>query len=129
MGKKILVVDDEKMITKSIAMRLSNENYEVDVADDGASALGKFVACEDDSAYDLVILDIMMPGMDGVEVLKAMRREEKLRGIDYGDGVPVIMLTALKEKCFDSFNEGCDDYIVKPFKSEDLIAKVAEKLG
>lgn len=129
MSKRILIVDDEEMIAKSISIRLGKEGYEIDTAVDGESALGKFIAQKNGLGYDLLILDIMMPGVDGLQLLKLVRHEEELRGIAYGDGVPIIMLTALKQKCFESFDSGCDDYIIKPFKTEDLLAKVAEKLA
>lgn len=129
MAKRILVVDDEEMITKSLSIRLTKQGYETEVASDGEGALGKFVVAHDKLPYDMLILDIMMPGLDGLELLKAIRREEELRGIAYGDGVPIIMLTALKQDWFKSFEAGCDDYIIKPFESDVLLAKVKEKIG
>lgn len=110
---RILLVDDEKNICELLRLYLKKEGYEVIIANNGQEALKKF------SEYKIaaVILDIMMPGMDGVDVLKEIRKDSD---------IPVIMLTA-KGETIDKvlgLELGADDYIVKPFEPKELIARV-----
>jgi len=116
-GKKILIADDEKDITDIIAYNLSKENYLVICAYDGAQALELFKK----ENPDLVLLDIMMPELDGFEVCRAIREKSQ---------VPIIMLTARAEesdKVF-GFDLGIDDYVTKPFSTNELIARVKANL-
>ena len=109
----ILVVDDDPNISRLEQLYLEKENYEVRTAADGNAALESFRKLPP----DLVVLDVMLPGMDGYEVLKAIRRS--------GD-IPVIMVTARGET-FDKvlcLELGADDYIVKPFDGKELLARV-----
>ncbi len=78
--------------------------------------------------YDLICLDIMMPEMDGIEALVAIRELEKEKGVEGLDGVKVIMTTAKgrSEDIFDAFNTGCEAYIIKPVKKSELIAEIQE---
>lgn len=110
---KILVVDDEELIRNVIKEYCANENYTVLEAENGIEAL-KIVEKE---KIDLIILDIMMPKMDGFETLKKIREEKSL---------PVIILSARKEEYdkLSGFNIGADDYIVKPFSPKELIARI-----
>jgi len=113
MKPQILVADDDEMIAASIRRALIYEGYDVSVAKDGAQAL----AAARDRHPDLVILDVMMPEIDGVEVCRRLRAE--------GD-VPVLMLTA-KDTVADrvlGLDSGADDYLVKPFAYEELLARV-----
>ncbi len=109
----ILVVDDDPEITSLIKRALVYEGYTVDTAGDGSEALSKAL----DREPDLVILDIMMPGIDGIEVSKRLR--------EAGD-VPILMLTA-KGTVADrvaGLDAGADDYLVKPFSIDELNARV-----
>jgi len=111
---KVLVVEDEAKVVEFIKKGLEEEGFEVDAAYDGMEAL-KYLS---QNKYGVVILDIMLPEMDGNEVLKIMRER--------GDNTPVIMLTA-KDELEDkvkSFNMGCDDYITKPFSFEELLLRI-----
>lgn len=110
---KILVVDDEKLLVKGIKFNLENEGYAVDACHDGLSGL----AAAKTGAYDLVILDLMMPGMDGLEVCREIRNFST---------VPVIMLTARSDDSdlLMGFESGADDYITKPFNILELKARV-----
>ncbi|MBQ7636724.1 MAG: response regulator, partial [Lachnospiraceae bacterium] len=104
MGKKILVVDDEKLIVKGIRFSLEQDDYEVDCAYDGEEALNKVK----NNDFDLVILDLMLPKMNGYEVCREIR--------EFSD-IPVIMLTA-KDQDMDKImglEYGADDYVTKPF--------------
>lgn len=110
---RILVVDDETNIRLVIKEYLKHENYLVDEAIDGNDALSKI----DQIKYDLMILDIMMPNMDGFEVL---------RRIDKKKLMPVIVLSARDDEYdkLEGFDLGVDDYVTKPFSPKELIARV-----
>ncbi|MBI5144028.1 MAG: response regulator transcription factor [Candidatus Omnitrophica bacterium] len=111
---RILVIEDEKKITDFIRKGLKEEGYAVDVAYDGEE--GFFLAKTND--YDLILLDLMLPKMDGITVCKRLRGE--------GISTPVLMLTA-KETVKDrvtGLDAGADDYLTKPFAFEELLARV-----
>lgn len=110
---KILIAEDESAIAEIIAYNLSNEGYETAMAKDGVACMETF----DTWAPDLVLLDVMMPRMDGFETLREIRKKSR---------VPVIMLTA-KDSEGDRIRGlelGADDYVVKPFSMGELIARV-----
>jgi two-component system alkaline phosphatase synthesis response regulator PhoP len=114
---KILVVDDEPSITNLVSAYLKPEGYEVFVASDGNAGLKAARAFKP----DLVILDVMLPGMDGVELLSRLRRESD---------VYVIMLTAKTEETdkIVGLSVGADDYVTKPFSPRELVARVKAAL-
>ncbi|MBK0347300.1 response regulator transcription factor [Aerococcaceae bacterium zg-ZJ1578] len=115
--KKILVVDDEKAISDIIAFNLQNEGYQVETAYDGQAGLEKF----HEVSPDLVLLDLMLPKMDGLEICREIRK---------GSSVPIIMLTA-KDSEIDKvlgLELGADDYVTKPFSNRELIARVKANL-
>lgn len=118
--EKILVIEDDDDIQELIKHHLSKEGYRVSLAstgEDGASKLTK-------EPYDCVLLDLMLPGMDGLEVCKLMKKNPKLQN------VPVIMVTAKGEESdiVSGLELGADDYIVKPFSPKVLIARVRATL-
>jgi DNA-binding response OmpR family regulator len=110
---KILVVDDEKTLVKGIKFNLEHEGYDVDTAEDGEQAVEKARA----SAFDLIIMDLMMPKIDGLEACRRIREFS---------GVPVIMLTARSENTdkLIGFEYGADDYMTKPFNILELKARI-----
>jgi two-component system, OmpR family, response regulator MprA len=112
---KILVVDDEPAVRDSLRRALELEGYEVDLAPDGEAALAQL---EQPAHPDAVVLDILMPGIDGLEVCRRLR--------EAGDEVPVLMLTARTE--VDSrvagLDAGADDYLPKPFALAELLARL-----
>lgn len=110
---KILVVDDEKLLVKGIKFNLEHEGYDVDTAYDGEEA----VRLATESFYDLIVLDLMMPKIDGLEVCRRIREFS---------GVPVIMLTAKGEDMdkIIGFEYGADDYITKPFNILELKSRI-----
>ena len=110
---RILVVDDEKLLVKGMRFNLENEGYEVETAYDGRTA----VDMAKTGNYDLIILDVMMPEMDGLETCMHIR--------EFSD-VPVIMLTARSEDTdkLMGFEYGADDYVTKPFNILELKARV-----
>lgn len=111
---KILIVDDEPAMCQGLADNLQFEGYETDVAENGILALEQLHL----HTYDLVILDVMMPGMSGFEVCKQLRKAD--------NQVPVILLTAKGEEIDRvlGLELGADDYITKPFSLRELIARV-----
>jgi DNA-binding response OmpR family regulator len=110
---KVLVVEDEKDISKIVCKYLEKENYEYDLADNGFDALELFNL----NKYHLVLLDIMMDGIDGLEVIKRIR--------DISD-VPVLMTTAKVEEAdrIKGFDLGADDYVVKPYSPRELMRRI-----
>ena len=110
---KILVVDDEKLLVKGIKFNLENEGYTVECCYDGATA----VQMAAQGSYDLIILDLMMPGLDGLEACQRIRQTST---------VPIIMLTARSEDADKllGFESGADDYITKPFNILELKARI-----
>ena len=114
---KVLMVDDESRMRKLVSDFLTRKGYIVIEAGDGEEALDRFYADKDIS---LVILDVMMPNMNGWDTLKAIRKNEKTKHL------PVIMLTAVNEdqKMVTGLKIGADDYIVKPFVLPNLLARM-----
>lgn len=114
MSARILVVDDDPKITSFLKRGLAFEGYSVDVAMDGQSALKSAL----EKQPDLVILDIMMPGIDGYEVARRLRAGD--------EQMPILMLTARDEVAdrVQGLDSGADDYLVKPFAYEELLARV-----
>jgi two-component system response regulator MprA len=112
---KILVVDDERAVRESLRRALELEGYEIELAEDGRQALER-LAREDQP--DAVILDVLMPGVDGLEVCRTLRSQ--------GSRLPVLMLTARTqvEDRVEGLDAGADDYLTKPFALEELLARV-----
>lgn len=121
MTKKVLIVDDEPNIVISVEFLMRREGFEVLVARDGEEGLARIQAARP----DLVVLDVMMPKLDGFEVCKAVRADPTL------GGVRILMLTAKGRAAEISkgLALGADAYIPKPFATRELVAKVKELLG
>jgi two-component system phosphate regulon response regulator PhoB len=119
-AKRILLVEDERDMAELVAMRLQKEHYEVEVAHDGQLGLDRIRA----SKPDLVLLDIMLPGMTGTEVLREIRNDPGTSSI------PVIVLTARSEEgdVVAGLHIGADDYVTKPFAMSVLVARIAAVL-
>ena len=120
MPERILVVDDDRDIARFVELNLSLEGFEVEVAHDGVHALELASA----NPPDLILLDVMMPGVDGVEVVRRLRAQSSTASI------PVVMLTAksLSADKVVGLTAGADDYIVKPFDTLELVARVRTTL-
>lgn len=114
--EKVLIVEDDKHIAKLVKYNLDKAGFETSVAKNGEEALS-FI---DKEEIHLVILDIMLPGMDGFEVCKEMKKEDRFKAI------PIIMLTAKGEETdrVVGFELGADDYVVKPFSPRELVLRV-----
>jgi two-component system, OmpR family, response regulator MprA len=112
---KILVVDDERAVRESLRRALELEGYEIELAEDGAQALERLGS---DPEPDAMVLDVLMPGMDGLEVSRTVRRN--------GNKLPILMLTARTqvEDRVEGLDAGADDYLTKPFALEELLARV-----
>ena len=113
--KKILIVDDEEEISCLIRDYLVKDNFETDMASNGKEAIDKL--SKKDNMFDLVVLDIMMPGLDGLEVIKIIRKTSN---------IPVIFLTSKNEEIDKvlGLEIGADDYITKPFSPREMVARI-----
>ena len=114
---KILLIEDEERIARFVELELTHEGYEVEKAYDGRAGL----ALAESGRHDLVLLDIMLPELNGLEVLRRLRK---------GSSVPIIMLTA-RDAVMDKvsgLDMGADDYITKPFQIEELLARIRAAL-
>src|SRR5204863_6302159 len=112
---RILVVDDEPAVREAVGRALERSGYDVELAPSGEDALEKLAA---DGAADAVVLDVLMPGLDGLEVSRRLRAQ--------GNEIPILMLTA-RDTVPDrvaGLDAGADDYLVKPFALEELLARV-----
>ena len=111
---KVLLVEDEKYLAEAIAEVLKKKNYDIDLSYDGEDGLDNALS----GVYDIVLLDIMLPKLDGLSLLKEMRSE--------GISTPVILLTAKGEveDRIVGLDSGADDYLPKPFKMEELLARM-----
>ena len=112
---RILVVDDERAVRESLRRALELEGYEIELAGDGSEALYRLESTDEP---DAMILDVLMPGVDGLEVCRRLR--------DTGSKLPVLMLTARTEveDRVAGLDAGADDYVTKPFALEELLARV-----
>ena len=115
---RILLVEDEEKLARFVELELTHEGYQVDKAFDGRTGLDM----AEKGGYDLLLLDIMLPGLNGLEVLRRLRKND--------DHVPVIMLTA-RDAVMDKvtgLDMGADDYVTKPFSIEELLARIRAAL-
>jgi two-component system response regulator MprA len=112
---RILIVDDERAVRESLRRALELEGYEIELAEDGAQALERLEA---EPEPDAMVLDVLMPQMDGLEVSRTLRRS--------GSKLPILMLTARTqvEDRVEGLDAGADDYLTKPFALEELLARV-----
>ncbi len=127
---RILIVEDDHVSRKFLFKFLSSYG-ECDVTVDGMEALEAFMMAHDEGEqYDMICLDIMMPRLDGIQTLKAIRDIEKQKGIDETRRVKVVMTTALNDtqKVYESFETGCEAYASKPIDTSKLV-DVMMRLG
>lgn len=120
-ARKILIVDDSETILQVTQMMLAKEPYELIVARDGAEGVARAL----ETKPDLILMDVMMPKMTGFDALRALRSN------DLTSAVPIVMVTtrAEAESLETGYANGCNDYIVKPIDSMELITKVHDLLG
>jgi DNA-binding response OmpR family regulator len=118
---RILVADDNPQIAKLVALKLSMSGHEVTVVGDGLEAVGAF----ERSVPELCILDVMMPGISGLQVLKTLRQKPEF------DKIPIVILTAIGEEkhVVQALRDGADEYVTKPFSPAELLARVERLLA
>ena len=117
MADRILIVEDEEKLARFVELELTHEGYEVQKAFDGRTGLAMAL----EGACDLILLDVMLPGMSGLELLRRLRKEKQ---------IPVILVTA-RDAVMDKvtgLDMGADDYITKPFEIEELLARIRAAL-
>ena len=117
MSQRVLVIEDDQSIAEIVGILLRGEGYEVSYCANGLQALNAFVTV----SPDLVLLDLMLPGQDGIDVCRAIREIS---------GTPIVMLTARSDSqdVVTGLESGADDYIVKPIKNEELLARIRARL-
>ena len=120
---KILLVEDDKELSKIMQLELKHEGFEVHPVYDGRQALDEVSAKQQTEPYDLMLLDVMLPKVSGLEVLRKLRAQAETTN---QKSVPIILVTARGETIdkVDGLNSGADDYITKPFKIEELLARI-----
>ena len=120
---KILLVEDDKELSKIMQLELKHEGFEVYPVYDGRQALDEIAAKQQTEPYDLMLLDVMLPKVSGLEVLRKLRAQAETAN---QKSVPIILVTARGETIdkVDGLNSGADDYITKPFKIEELLARI-----
>jgi two-component system copper resistance phosphate regulon response regulator CusR len=116
--RKVLIIEDERKIADTLKFGLSEHGYHVEAAYDGNIGLSIFM----NHNFDLVILDINLPGINGFELCKAIRRQN--------DKIPIIMLTSMSrlDDKIEGYDAGADDYVVKPFEFKELLMKIRAQL-
>lgn len=114
MNLKVLIADDEEKLAEAVSDMLESENYEVDIVTNGKEALEK----AKENVYNCIILDVMMPGLSGIEVVEELRR--------LNIKTPIILLTAktLTDDKVEGLDAGANDYITKPFQRKELLARI-----
>ncbi|WP_440772197.1 response regulator transcription factor [Natronorubrum sp. DTA28] len=118
MSGRVLVVEDDEQISEILSYRLEIADYEVTVIDDGDDCWAYLE--ETDELPDAMLLDVMLPGIDGFGVLRRLQRTDRY------DGMPVILITGrgLEDDVIQGFDLGADDYIVKPFSPSEVVARL-----
>jgi two-component system chemotaxis response regulator CheY len=126
---KILVVDDNAA-NRELLVETFRDTASCDVAVNGREAMDVYRQnVSDGRMYDIILLDLAMPEVDGIEFLKFVRAIESEAGVVPGEGVPVIIVTAFVGSFMKAFNGGCDDYVLKPVDPLALLQKVRLKLS
>jgi two-component system, OmpR family, response regulator ResD len=122
MGKTICIIDDEVTLREVVRRYLEHDGFRVVEAENGAAALTLLR----EKPVDLILLDVMLPGLDGFTVMRVLRHSGEYAALDVNGGVPVIMLTSRGNEVdrIAGFELGVDDYVVKPFSPRELVARV-----
>src|SRR3989338_4700084 len=125
---RILIVDDN-FENRQLLAEILREVAECDFAATGKEAIDAYnLSLQKHDPYSLILLDIELPGMNGLEILEKIRESEKNAGIPLGEGITIIIITAYEKRFLEAFNRGCDDYVLKPIDTTILLNKIAEKL-
>lgn len=120
----ILIVEDSQT-NLDILREILNDCGSCDTARSGLEAVEKFNhSLRVKEYYDLILLDIGLPGLSGMRILHKIRLSEQRAGISVGDGIPIIMVTSYKERFLEAYDKGCHDYILKPIDPDILLRKI-----
>lgn len=124
---KYLIVDDDPDCRLLLDDILSGYGHGHQAWDGSEATFAVRLALEEGHPYDLICLDILMPGKSGHETLQAIRKLEKDHGIRGAQAAKIVMTTSLRDRkqCLQTFNEGCDDYLVKPVSEEEILVKLS----
>ncbi|MCK5216058.1 MAG: response regulator [Candidatus Omnitrophica bacterium] len=123
---KILIVDDN-FENRQLLAEILREVALCDFAATGIEAVDAYnLSVRREEPYSLILLDIELPEVNGLEILEKIRGSEKDAGIALGDGIPIIIVTAYEKRFLEAYNKGCDDYILKPIDTEILFQKIAD---
>ncbi len=121
---KVLIVDDS-FVDRKLLVEILKKRAECDIASNAKEAVEACnLAINENKPYDVILLDVEMPDINGIEFLESVRSIEEEAGVALGKGIPIVMVTAHKEAFMKAFKEGCDDYILKPINAQTLISKV-----
>lgn len=122
---KILIVDDN-FENRMLLAEILREIAVCDFAATGKEAIEAYnLSTQRQSPYSLILLDIELPEVNGLEILHRIRESEKAAGVALGEGVPIIIVTAYEKRFVEAFNKGCDDYVLKPIDTDILLTKIA----
>lgn len=122
---RILIVDDN-FENRMLLAEILREIAVCDFAATGKEAIEAYnLSTQRQEPYSLILLDIELPEVNGLEILHRIRESEKSAGIALGDGVPIIIVTAYEKRFVEAFNKGCDDYVLKPIDTDVLLSKIA----
>lgn len=122
---KILIVDDN-FENRQLLAEILREIAICDFAASGKEAIDAYnLSLKKQDPYSLILLDIELPEINGLEILGKIRESEKAAGIALGDGIPIIIVTAYEKRFLEAYNKGCDDYVLKPIDTEILMNKLA----
>lgn len=124
----ILVVEDN-FENQQLLVEILRDHAHCETASNGKEAIEKYNSALSNQPYDLILLDVEMPEIGGLELLRKIRQSEEAADIPLGEGVSIIMVTAHKKPFLDAFYQGCNDYLVKPIDANKLIQKIEKKLG
>lgn len=122
---KILVVDDN-FENRQLLAEILREIAVCDFAASGKEAIEAYnLSLKKNETYSLILLDIELPEVNGLEILKKIRESEESAGIALGDGIPIIIVTAYEKRFIEAYEKGCDDYVLKPIDTNILMTKIA----
>jgi two-component system chemotaxis response regulator CheY len=126
---KILVVDDN-FENRQLLAEILREVAACDFAATGKEAIEAYnLTVQKKEPYSLILLDIELPEVNGLEILTKIRESEKAAGIPLGDGIPIIIVTAYEKRFLEAYEKGCDDYVLKPIQTDVLMEKIANIIG
>ena len=126
---KVLVVDDNAA-NREFLIEILRAHAHCDTACDGQEGFDAYVAAlQSKEPYDIILCDIAMPRMNGLEFLSRVREGEESAGVQRIDGTPVIMVTAYRDPSTAAFKRGCDDYVMKPVNPAQLLVKIQAKVS